>query len=171
MTFKSVGERARINERTVRRHFPTERALRDAIQQRLFAECGVDFDKLDLSNFADAAVRVHRYLMGFALASQEPPDPGFTAMDRQRRGSLMRLVAGATPSWTSEEQRIAAAMLDLLWTPVNFERLSSAWNLDRRSIARLIHWSVHLLQEAVIGGKRPPSEIKGRKRRARARLT
>jgi AcrR family transcriptional regulator len=155
MTFKAVGERANMSERTVRRHFETERALRDAIQQRLLRECGVDFDRVEVSTFADAAEQIHRYLAGFPSAPQQSSDPGFAAMDADRRASLLKAVARATPAWSAAERAIAAATLDLLWVPVNFERFSSGWQLNQDSVTQLIRWSVSLLQEAMREGKRP----------------
>ena len=41
LTFRSVAERAGVGERTVYRHFPTERHLHDAVMQRLESEAGV----------------------------------------------------------------------------------------------------------------------------------
>jgi AcrR family transcriptional regulator len=157
MTFKTVGERADMSERTVRRHFTTERALRDAIQQQLLQECGVDFDQVELPHFADAAEQILRYLAGFASAPQAAlsSDPGFTAMDADRRTSLLKAVARATPGWTSTDRKIAAATLDLFWTPVNFERLGSAWQLDQAAAIKLIRWAVSLIHGAIREGKRP----------------
>jgi AcrR family transcriptional regulator len=155
ITFKTVGARANMSERTVRRHFATERALRDAIQQRHLQECGVDFDGLEIRAFADAAEQIQRYLAGFASAPQQSWDPGFAAIDANRRSSLLKAVARATPSWTPVDRAIAAATFDLLWNPANFERFSSGWQLDQRSVIKLIRWAVGLLQEAMRQGKRP----------------
>jgi AcrR family transcriptional regulator len=155
MTFKAVGERANMSERTVRRHFATERALRDAIQQRLMQECGVDFDSVDLPAFAGAAEQILRYLATFASSPQQSSDPGLTAMDAHRRNSLLQAVTRATPSWTPADRAIAAATLDLFWSPVNFERFSSAWQLDQDGVVRLIRWAVNLVQTAMQEGRRP----------------
>jgi AcrR family transcriptional regulator len=155
MTFKAVGESANMSERTVRRHFATERALRNAIQQRLLQECGVDFDSMEIPVFADAAEQILRYLAGFASTPQQSSDPGFTAMDADRRASLLKAVARATPSWTPADRAVVAATLDLFWNPVNFERFSSAWQLDQDSVIKLIRWAVSLLQRAMREGKRP----------------
>lgn len=155
VTFKAVGERANISERTVRRHFVSERALRDAIQQRNLQECGVDFDSMELSTFTDAAVQIQRFLSGFAPVPVESSDPGFTAMDAGRRASLLRAVGRATPSWSAADRALAAAMLDLFWNPVNFARFASGWQLDQESVIRLIRWGVGLVQDAIRNGRRP----------------
>ena len=155
ITFKAAGERANMSERTVRRHFATERALRDAIQQRNLQECGVDFDRVEIPTFADAAVQIHRYLADFASTPHESMDPGLAAMDAARRTSLLEAVERAAPSWSPSDRAIAAATLDLFWTPINLERISSAWQLDQDSAIRLIRWAVSLLQAAMREDRRP----------------
>ena len=155
MTFKAVGERANMSERTVRRHFTTERMLRNAIQQRLIQECGVDFPSVEIPAFAAAAEQVLRYLSGFASTSQPTSDPGFTAIDADRRTSLLQAVTRAAPSWSPVDRAIMAATLDMFWNPVNFGRFSSAWQLDQGSVIKLIHWVVGLLEGAMRDGKRP----------------
>src|SRR4029077_13456726 len=67
LTFKAVGERARVAERTVHRYFSTEWKLRDAILQRLVQESGVSLDGLELRDFASMVARVYRYLSSFAV--------------------------------------------------------------------------------------------------------
>jgi AcrR family transcriptional regulator len=155
MTFRAIGERAGMSERTVRRHFATERAMRDAVQQHLFQECGIDFNRVEITTFADAAGQVYRYLAGFASVQQPVTDPGLAALDAERRGSLLRAVARATPGWSPSEHTIAAAVLDLLWTPANLERFNSAWQLDQAGISRLIQWTAGLLHVAMQQGRRP----------------
>ena len=155
MTFKAVGERAKMSERTVRRHFITERALRDAIQQWQMQECGVDFDNVEISGFAAAAEQILRYMAGFASSSQRSSDPGLTAMDADNRNSLVKAVARVSPSWASTDRTLVAATLDLFWNPNNFERFSSAWQLDQDHVVKLIRWAVGLVQEALREGKRP----------------
>jgi AcrR family transcriptional regulator len=155
MTFKAVGDGAAMSERTVRRHFTSERALRDAIQQRLMQECGVDFERVEVPQFAEAAEQVHRYLAGFASAPPPQADPGFTAMDAGRRAALLKAVARVTPNWKPADRAIAAATLDLYWNPLNFERFGSAWQLDQDQVAKLIRWAVRLMQDAIRDGKRP----------------
>ena len=52
LTFRSVAERAGVNERTVYRHFPTERDLRAAVLAELTERAGVDDATLTLANVA-----------------------------------------------------------------------------------------------------------------------
>ena len=52
LTFRSVAERAGVGERTVYRHFPTERHLHDAVMQRLESEAGISYEDVDLTTSA-----------------------------------------------------------------------------------------------------------------------
>ena len=52
LTFRAVAERAGVGERTVYRHFPTERHLHDAVMQRLEEEAGITYEGVDMRNLA-----------------------------------------------------------------------------------------------------------------------
>ena len=83
VTIRAVAERAGVNERTVYRHFASERALRDAVMQRLEQESGVDLTNLALDDIADAAARIFR-LVAASLPDTRPPlDPTLAAAGRQ----------------------------------------------------------------------------------------
>ena len=67
LTFKAVAERAGVGERTVYRHFPTERHLHDAVMQRLESEAGISYEDVDLANLAEVTgtgVRVAATVLG-----------------------------------------------------------------------------------------------------------
>ncbi|MFA5939472.1 MAG: TetR/AcrR family transcriptional regulator [Sinimarinibacterium sp.] len=157
MTFKAVGRRAGISERTVHRYFATERALRDAIQQRLAQECGMPMDKLELSEFAGLTAHLYRYLSAFPSGQKPALDPGLAALDVQRRRMLLAAVARASRGWTESEQEMVAAMLDLFWTPTYFERLGSAWQLDQERATRALSWVINLVEKAIQTGQKPGS--------------
>src|SRR3954452_22835604 len=53
LTFRAVAERAGVGERTVYRHFPTERHLHDAVMARLEEEAGVTYEGLDLASLPE----------------------------------------------------------------------------------------------------------------------
>ena len=52
-------------------------------------------------------------------------------------------------------QTIAAAMLDVLWNPSLYERLSTAWQLDTDRASQGITWIIHLVERAIQQGRRP----------------
>ena len=164
LTFRAVGRRARVSERTVYRHFATERELRAAVLQRLFEESGIELDRLELGDFRKVAAQLFRYLSSFAVAPAPLEDPAFAAMDRHRRDALLGAVARATPRWSAIERRMAAAMLDMLWTPSTYERVLAAWQLDTEHAIGALDWMIGLMEDAVRSGRRPRRTPSGGRR-------
>ena len=155
LTFRAAGERAGVSERTVFRHFATERELRQAVLQRLFEESGITLDGLELDEFAGVAARLFRYLSSFPVSSQRPEDPAFAAMDQHRRDALLDAVVRATRGWPERDRRMAAAVLDMMWSVPAYERLLTVWQLDAGHVARAVTWVIGLIEEAIRDGRRP----------------
>jgi AcrR family transcriptional regulator len=154
LTFKAVGMRAGVAERTVHRYFSTERDLHDAILQRLVQESGVSLDGLALSDFASIVARVYKYLSSFA-PSPIVNDPALASLDQQRREALLSAVSRSTREWPETDQAMAAAMLDMLWNPPSYERLIVAWRLDTDRAIQAITWVIGLIEKAIRKGGRP----------------
>ncbi len=155
LTFRAVGERSGVTERTVHRYFSTERKLRDAVVQRLLEESGVALDHIELRDFAEIATRVFVYLSSFAVSPAAVTDPTFAAVDQHRRDALLGAVARSTRGWSESDRQIAAAMLDLMWNPPTYERLLAAWGFDSKRALGAITWVIGLIEEAVRKGRRP----------------
>jgi len=155
LTARAVGERAGVSERTVQRYFPTERALRDAVLQRLVEESGIDLATMELADFARVAAQLFRYLSSFAVVPAPPEDPSFASVDRMRRDALAQTVERATPGWSDRHREAAAAMLDMLWNPPAYERLTQVWGLDAERATSAITWLIGLIEEAVRRGDLP----------------
>lgn len=149
LTAKAVGEHAGLSERTVRRYFPSESQLRDAVLERLVEESGVTLDRLDLGNFAGNVALMFRYLQSFAVEKSKTYDPTFDALDRRRRYALMAAVARATPDWSSEQHETVSAILDTLWQPELYERLTVSWEFDTDRAVSAISWLIGLILRAV----------------------
>jgi AcrR family transcriptional regulator len=155
LTFKAVGERAHVAERTVHRYFSTERALHDAVLQRLVRESGIKLEGLELAEFPSIVARVFHYLSSFAVSHATVNDPSFATLDQKRREALLGAVSRAAPGWTKSHQEVAAAMLDMLWSVPSYERLLSAWHLDADRAIQGIVWVIGLLQKAIQEGLVP----------------
>lgn len=158
MTFKAVGNGAGVSERTVHRYFSSERLLRDAVLQRLVQASGVSLQGLELGDFAGVATGVYKYLSSFAAHTTNTNEPSFAALDQLRREVLLGAVSRATKEWPLGDQEIAAAMLDMLWNPSAYERLSTAWHLDTPRATSAITWVVGLVEDAIRQGRRPSSK-------------
>ena len=155
LTAKAVGERAGVSERTVHRHFSSERALRDAVLQGLVAESGVDLARLKLSRFDDVVVTMFEYLSSFAVAPDITLDPSQSKMDEMRKAALVDAVEEAAPTWSLQEQMMVAAVLDMLGQPATHDRLKLAWDLDVDQFPRVISWFTGLIQDALDKGNKP----------------
>jgi AcrR family transcriptional regulator len=157
VTMRAVAERAGVNERTVYRHFATEKDLRDAILGRLQEEAGVSVDGLALDDFAQTTSRVISYLATFAVQPKVASDPTFVAVDEQRRAALVRALEPRTPGWSDRERMAAAALLDVFWGVPTYERMSATWGLAEDELAGAIGWVISLIEAAIERGDRPPT--------------
>ena len=157
MTFQAVADGAGVSKRTVFRHFATERELHDAVMQRFQERAGVSYDRVDLHGVAAVARRVFEALSTFAVSSwgAEPKDPTFTAMDRARGDALRGALAVAAPHWSPEQQALAAGVLDVLWSPLSYERLVVHWGARSPNAIKAIEWAIGLVVRSVESGQGP----------------
>jgi AcrR family transcriptional regulator len=155
LTYRAVAERAGVSERTVYRHFSTERDLRDAVMRRLEEEAGVSYEGLGLDDLADVTAHVFSSLSSFAVSPPVVDDPTFEAEDQLRRDSLRAAVAVAASGWSDTERDQAAGLLDVLWNVPSFERLVVQWGLEAAAATDAIAWAIGLLVEAIRAGDTP----------------
>ena len=158
LTFKAVAERAGVGERTVYRHFPTERHLRDAVMQRLESEAGIPYEDVNLTNLAETTSRVFGLLQRFSVCESipTPHDPAFVSSDQRRRDALLRAVSEAAPAGSASHQRMIAGLLDVLWSPACNERRVGVWGLDGADATGAIEWLMAKVV-AAIDADGPPS--------------
>lgn len=149
LTFRAVAQRAGVGERTVYRHFPNERGLRDAIMARLGEEAGVDYEQLTLGDVGEVAARMFRSLGAFAVSNvtSRPNDPTFVAVDQTRREALLRAVAASRPELSEQQRLTLAASLDVLWGVPSYDRLVSAWRMSPDEAVAVLGWAIKRLTE------------------------
>ena len=157
LTFRAVGERAGISERTVYRYFPTEQALKSAVIHRLTEESGINLNALTLNGYANTIKGLFLYMQSFAAKADEEKDPTFSGLDEERRQALVRIVAYAADGWSETQVQLAAATLDMLWQPQLFERLLNEWQFDTEKALGTLDWLLKLIKTTVENG--PPPEI------------
>ncbi|HEY3672988.1 MAG TPA: helix-turn-helix domain-containing protein [Acidimicrobiia bacterium] len=155
LTFRAVAERAGVGERTVYRHFPTERHLHDAVMARLEEEAGVTYEGLDLATLPEITARVFSSRRSFAAheALDVADDPLLVEVDQRRRDALLHAVTTATPTWTEIERRRVAALLDVVWSMPAYERLVGAWDFDGDDATDAITWLMSLLTQVIDEGR------------------
>ncbi|MEO3757427.1 TetR/AcrR family transcriptional regulator [Mycobacterium sp. B14F4] len=144
LTFRAVAERAGVGERTVYRHFPTERHLHAAVMQQLEAEAGVSYEDVTLDNLGTVTARVFASLQRFSVRETfpTPTDSAFVSSDERRREALLRAVDEAAPGLPEGRRRKVAALLDVLWSPASYERLVGVWGLDGEDATSAIDWAM-----------------------------
>lgn len=152
---RAVSERAGVSERTVHRHFATERGLRAAVLQRLVEESGIDVDHLELDDYGKTVGHLFRYMQSFALQDREGLDPVLEEVDRRRINALVQSVVRATPEWSRERQENAAALLDILWQPPLYERLTQVWGFEGERAIGIITWLIDQIEEAIQADRSP----------------
>jgi AcrR family transcriptional regulator len=155
LTPRAVAERAGVTERTVYRYFGSERALRDAVMDRMERDAGIRLDGLSLDQVQEAAARIFEYVSTFPIEPRTPRDPTVAAANERQRAALLGAVRRATTGWRPRDRVMAAAMLDVLWNPVAFERLVTDWQLDPQDAIVAITWTIGLVQHALRDGPRP----------------
>ena len=155
LTFRAISERAGVSERTVYRYFATERQLKDAIVEHLVAASGVNLETIQLDKFAEVTAHIFKELTAFSASGQRHIDPAFATLDEQRRQALLNAVVSATESWPAKDQRMTAAMLDMLWDIPPYQRLMSVWGLDNDSATQAVTWLIGLMQKAIADDHRP----------------
>ena len=157
LTYRAVAAQAAVGERTVYRHFPTERQLRDAVMHRLHEEAGVDYEGVTIANLAEVTTRVLDSMGRFPTAPtlQVPADPTFEEVDARRRAALGRVVASLDVDERSRQT--IAALLDVLWNLPAFERLVRGWDLAPERASAALAWLVELVLRAAQAGEAPPA--------------
>jgi AcrR family transcriptional regulator len=155
LTVRAVAEQAGVNERTVYRYFATERELRDAVMTLLEQEAGVDLEGLRLEGVQEVTARIFEYVSTFPLEPRTPRDPTVAAANERQREALLAAVAPLTAGWPDVDRAVAAAMFDVLWSVVSYERLVTDWALEREDAIRAITWVIGLIQDAIRRGVRP----------------
>ncbi|WP_229712912.1 TetR/AcrR family transcriptional regulator [Streptomyces fuscichromogenes] len=158
LTFRAVAEEAGVGVRTVYRHFPTERDLRNVIMRRLEEEAGITYDGLGLDDLAEITARSFASLSSFAVprwSAPDPDEPSLAAQDQRRRDALVQAIAPHTVGWSEVQRQMAAAILDVLWNVPSYERLMTKWDFDGAQAAKAITWAMDVLAEAVRDGRGP----------------
>jgi AcrR family transcriptional regulator len=149
LTVRAVARRAGVNERTVYRYFAGERDLRDAVLERLRDEAGVSLEGLQLGDLKQVATRIFEYVSSFPIEARVSTDPSVAAENERQRAALLRAVRPVARGWSSTDRKIAAGMLDVLWSPASYERLVADWGLPPKEAIRGITWVMQLLEDAI----------------------
>jgi AcrR family transcriptional regulator len=145
VTVRAVAERAGCSERTVYRHFGTEKGLRDAIMERHEEQAGIDLASVGIGDLAEVAARVLRFASEYPTPPAPPLDPTLHEADARRRAALLRAVVECAPERPAEEQLRTAALIDLIWSIGSYERLVNGWQMDSEAAIDAVRWGIDLV--------------------------
>jgi AcrR family transcriptional regulator len=155
LTVRAVALRAGLNERTVYRYFANERDLRDAVLHRLEEEAGVDLEGLRLEDLQDITARILAFSSSFPIVARTPRDATVAAANQRQREALRSAVAEWAGRWADVDRAIAAAVLDVLWSVVAYERLVTDWELSPQEAIAGVTWVIGLVEEGIRNGGGP----------------
>jgi len=149
LTMRAVAEQAGVNERTVYRHFGNERGLHDAVMHRLEEEAGIDLEGMRLDDVADVTARIFEHVSSYPTDAPPPLDPTLAEAKRRQHESLLTAVSARAASWPEADRRVAAAVLDVLWSVAGYERLVVDWQLSPAEATQGMRWVIGLVRDAV----------------------
>jgi AcrR family transcriptional regulator len=155
LTVRAVAEKAGVNERTVYRYFGNERGLRDALLQRNEEDAGIDLSGMQLGDISKVTAKLLSHISEYPREPMPPLVPTLVDAMQRQRAALTNAVETNAEQWSPEDQLVAAAMLDVLWSVASYERLVGNWQLDHDLAVRGITWVLELIEEAVRNGRSP----------------
>lgn len=139
LTFKAVAEEVGVSERTVYRHFPTQRDLHEAVMIRFNKEAAISYEDLELAEVPGVVDRLFHSLATFTPRHMEAlPPAAVIAIDRERTQALLKAADG-------DKRR--AAVLDVLWSIEAYERLVINWRLSTEEAVEVINAAIKRLTE------------------------
>jgi AcrR family transcriptional regulator len=156
LTVRAVAEKAGVNERTIYRYFGNERGLRDALLQRNEEDAGIDLGDMQLGDISKVTAKLLGHISQYPRDPMPPLVPTLIDAMQRQRAALINAVESNAQQWPQEDQLIAAAMLDVLWSVAAYERLAGNWQLDHELAVRGITWVLGLLEQAINDGRNPP---------------
>ena len=156
LTVRAVAERAGVNERTVYRHFGSERGLRDAVMHRNEQEAGIDLAGMQLEDIATVAAQIFEHVSTYPRDRRPALDPTLIDANRRQREALLGAISARAGQWPEKDRTVVAAMFDVLWSVASYERLVVDWQIDHKRAIQGITWVVDLVEQAVRDGRGPP---------------
>jgi hypothetical protein len=95
------------------------------------------------------------HVSSFPLVPRTPQDATLTAADQRRRAALLSAIAAPAVGWPETDRTMAAAILDVLWGVMSYDRLVAAWELTPQQATRALTWAMGLVEAAIREGRGP----------------
>ena len=108
-----------------------------------------------LDDIANIASRIFDHVSSYPVEPRAPLDPTLAEANQRQRDALLSAIAAHAHQWSPEDQTVAAAMFDVLWSVAAYERLVVDWQVDQKRAIRGIAWVIGLVEDAVRDGRGP----------------
>jgi AcrR family transcriptional regulator len=162
LTIRAVAEEAGVNQRTVYRHFVNEQGLRDAVMHEFEEEAGIDLRGMQLDDVADVTARIFAHVSSYPPDTRQPLDPTLLDAKRRQHEALLAAVSAHAGAWSDADRRVAAAVLDVLWSVASYERMVVNWQMDPAEATRGISWVIRLIRQAIVASPGGLTQDRGR---------
>ena len=148
LRFDEVAAKARVSVRTVYRHFPTQRDLKNAVMARIIEGSGWNPDEATADNLGAMIAGAFAYFGPLLESGAKEPQARPVEMQRlrgQRLGMIERIVASYTQGMEPELARGIAAVLGGLVRIQFLAAMHEQWGLDGAQSGRAVAWAVDTL--------------------------
>jgi AcrR family transcriptional regulator len=148
LPFDKVAERARVSERTVYRHFPTQRDLFQAVTAHIIARSGWDPDKLTSENLGPRTAHAFTYYGTLVESGEHQPErqpPEMKALRAERIAAMERIVMPLTEGIDPDLARGICAVIAGLGRVHFFRAMHEQWGLSGAEAGRAVEWAISTL--------------------------
>jgi hypothetical protein len=120
-------------------------------------EAGIDLVGMQVEDIATVAGQIFGHVSQYQRDRRPPLDPTLIDANKRQREALLGAIAARAEQWPQEDQTLAAAMFDVLWSVASYERLVVDWQIDHERASQGLTWVIGLVEEAVRTGRGPGS--------------
>lgn len=148
LPFNEVAERARVSERTVYRHFPTQRDLLQAVTAHVVKRSGWQPDELHAENLGAVTARAFAYFGSLIESRDHQPEtqsPEMKELRAKRLETIERIVAPYTEGMDPELARGICAVFAGLVRVQFLRGMYEQWGLSGAEAGRAVEWAINAL--------------------------
>ena len=146
MPFDEVAKRARVSERTVYRHFPTQKHLFDAVAAHVIGNSGWNPDEVEAHTLGATALRAFTYFGTlFERGDPTPDPPGIPELRAKRLEMIERVVGPCTAGMDPVHARATFAVFDGLCRVQFLRAMHEHWGLGGEDAGRAVEWAINAL--------------------------
>ena len=146
MPFDEVAKRARVSERTVYRHFPTQKDLFDAVAAHVIARSGWNPDEVEAETLGATAAQAFTYFGTlFPRVGRAPEASGMQELRSRRLEMIERVVGPYTEGMDPVHARAIFAVFDGLCRVQFLRAMHEHWGLGGEDAGRAVEWAINAL--------------------------